>query len=253
VKKLFLSTALFAIFATLVSANAADLPAKAVPYNPPPPPMFTWTGFYVGGEVGGVWAQDKGSVVNPGIPVADFAPFTLNMSSVIGGGHVGMNVQVSYWVIGLEGSIDATHLHLTTTIPGGLCPLFCPAATTNSNLQESVRGRLGVAVDRMMVYGTGGVAFTNIKNTYNTTPIGGAFVSITDQRTGWTAGAGFAYAVTNNWSVRAEYRFTDFGTVGDKSNTAFFPATTINRHITESQAELGLSYKFDVAALGAMH
>jgi outer membrane immunogenic protein len=57
------------------------------------------------------------------------------------------------------------------------------------------------------------------------------------------AGAGAAFAVTNNWSVRAEYRHSDFGDVVDKSSVAFFPATNLNRHVTEDQVQAGFSYK----------
>jgi outer membrane immunogenic protein len=104
---------------------------------------------------------------------------------------------------------------------------------------------VGVAFDRVLIYATGGFATTTITNTYDTTAFGGGFASISTSRTGPTAGGGIQYAVTNNLSVRGEYRHTDFGSFVDKSSVAFFPATNLNRHITENQAQVGLSYKFD--------
>jgi outer membrane immunogenic protein len=221
-------------------AFAADMPLKAPP--PPMAPAFSWTGLYVGAQVGYAWARDNGSIENPGVPVAILFPFTVDMTGVIGGGHIGYNMQFNQWVIGVEGSVDGTDLKSAFTV--GVCPLFCGNATTKLGLQSSVRGRVGVAFDRILLYATGGVAFADIKNTYDTTAFGGGFASIDKTHTGWTAGGGLAYAVTNNWSLRAEYRYSDFGSFIDKSSVAFFPATNLNRHVTESQAQAGVSYKF---------
>jgi outer membrane immunogenic protein len=224
------------------SAFAADLPVKAPPM-PAPPPAYSWSGFYVGGQVGWARVNDDGSIVNPGIPFPPpiNIPFTVNTSGVIGGGHAGFNWQHGMWVFGLEGSVDGANLSKSFQV--GICPLFCGAATTKIGLQESVRGRLGVAFDRVLIYGTGGVAFANITNTYDTTAFGGGDASIGGVRTGWTAGAGFGFAVTNEWFLLAEYRHSDFGNVVDKSSVAFFPATNLNRHVTEDQVQLGVSLK----------
>jgi outer membrane immunogenic protein len=227
------------------SAFAADLPVKAAPMAPVMAPVFSWTGFYIGGHVGGVWGRDDGSITNPGVPVAINLPFTINAQNVIGGGHAGFNVQVSQFVFGVEGSVDWTGLRKSFVV--GVCPLFCGNATTKTDYQAAFVGRAGIAFDRLLLYGSGGVAFTNITNTYDTTPFGGGFASISQDRTGWTAGAGLEYAVTNNWLVRGEYRYTDFGNFVDKSSVAFFPATNVNRHLTENQAQIGLSYKFGMS------
>jgi outer membrane immunogenic protein len=103
---------------------------------------------------------------------------------------------------------------------------------------------VGIAVDRALFYATGGWAVARITNTYDTTAFGGGFASLSHTRDGWTAGGGIDYAVTNNWSLLAEYRYSDFGTFIDRSAVAFFPATTVSRHFTENQLEGGVSYKF---------
>src|ERR1700689_2977779 len=91
------------IAAPLSTASAADMPLKAPPA--PPPPVFSWTGFYVGAQVGGAWGHDHASIQNPGPPPVCI-PFTVNTSGGMGGFHAGYNYQVSQWVFGLEGSID---------------------------------------------------------------------------------------------------------------------------------------------------
>lgn len=221
------------------SALAADMAVKALA---PPLPVFTWTGIYIGAQVGYAWGHDNASIENPGLPVAIFLPFTVDTKSVIGGVHVGYNLQYSHWVFGLEGSVDWKNLNKTFVV--GICPLFCGTSTFHSGVQGSIRGRLGVAFNQVLLYATGGVAIIGINNTYDTTAFGGGFAGIDKTHVGWTIGGGIAYAVTNNWSVRAEYRYSDFGSFIDKSSVAFFPATNLNRHFTESQAQAGLSYKF---------
>jgi outer membrane immunogenic protein len=226
------------------SAVAADMPLKAAPL-PAPVPVFSWTGFYIGAQVGWAGAHDDASIVNPGVPVAINLPFTVDMNGVIGGGHIGYNLQFGHWVWGIEGTVDGADLNKTFTV--GICPLFCGTATTDLGLQGSIRGRLGYAFDRLLVYGTGGAAIADITNTYDTTAFGGGFASIEQTRVGWTAGAGLEYALDNNWSVRTEYRFSDFGKVVDTSTVAFFPATNLNRHVTQNQVQFGASYRFDAS------
>jgi outer membrane immunogenic protein len=239
-KKLLLTTTALITLAAAGAAGAADMPVKAPPMVVPV--AYSWTGFYIGGQVGGVWGHDDGSIVNPA-PIAVNIPFVVNMSGVIGGAHAGYNLQISQFVFGIEGSVDGTNMQKTFQV--GTCPLFCGTATTKTDVQGSIRGRVGVAFDRALLYATGGVTVTNITNTYDTTAFGGGFASLSTSRTGPTVGGGLQYAITNNLSVRGEYRYTDFGSFVDKSSIAFFPATNLNRHLTESQAQVGLSYKLD--------
>ena len=232
-----------AIIALAGSAFAADMPAKAPAYQAPVPMIYNWTGLYVGGQIGGVWAHDSGSIVNPGIPVAINVPFAIDASGVIGGGHIGYNWQFGQWVLGVEGSADWTNLNKDSIV--GVCPLFCAFTNTKSDWRGSARGRAGWAFDRFLVYATGGWAVAHITNTYNTTPFGGGFASISRTQNGWTAGGGIDYAIDKNWSLLAEFRYSDFGKFTDQSSVAFFPATTVNHHVTEVQGQVGFSYKFD--------
>lgn len=219
-------------------AFAADLGHGPPPAPvPPPPPVFSWTGFYIGAEVGGAWARNTDSELYlNGVPNGDTAGS--NPSGVIGGGLVGFNYQLGSVVFGLEGDAEGSDLKAT-----GIYTLAAPdSVTSNTDFQGSIRGRLGVAVDRWLVYGTGGVAFAHTQYDYNCV---GCFPqtseSFDNTRTGWTLGAGIEYAFTNNWIGRVEYRYADFGHQTD--NVTMWNLQERQR-LTENIVQVGLLYKF---------
>jgi outer membrane immunogenic protein len=247
-----------------VALTGPAFAAEPLPPPPPPPPVFTWTGVYIGGQIGGVWGSGALSNFN------GFDPFTgafINSSlggtpsGVIGGGHVGAQVQINQWILGVEGSVDGTSL--TKTVNAAF-PNFLGGSVitthTTADVQGSIRGKLGIAWDRFMIYGTGGVAFGGFNTDFTVTSPG--FVTVrgvvvpaffasnnfSTTRVGWTAGGGAQYAFTPNWWVFAEYRFSDFGTI---RNGAFpnLPTGVIfngSRRIQENQVQAGFSYKFDL-------
>jgi outer membrane immunogenic protein len=218
-------------------ALSADLPSRAPPpVYIPPTPIFTWTGIYLGGQVGYAWGTQRANVL---LPDGTTLFNSYSAEGVIGGAHVGYNYQVNQWVLGIEGSVDGTSIS-KTFIPGGA---FGVSYTTSAPIQGSIRGRLGLAWDRVHLYATGGAAFAGVDATY-ASALG--TVSQSSTRVGWTVGGGIEYAVTNNWSVRAEYRYSDFGSYSHSPAGVFIggPAT-VNRHFTQNQVQVGFSYKFD--------
>jgi outer membrane immunogenic protein len=254
----------FAAAATLAGTAFAAEPPPA----PPPVPVFTWTGVYIGGQIGGAWGGDNffytgfdpltGLAFNPSAFVSP--------SGVIGGAHVGANYQIDKpgagFVLGLEGSVDGTSLHSTGAASLGALGGGSVSASTNTDIQGSIRGRFGIAWDRLLLYGTGGVAFGGFNTSYSTTGNNGgapffASNSFSNTRTGWTAGGGLDYAITNNWSVFAEYRYTSFGTVENNglAATAFATVPRLTggvlnstRTLNQNQVQVGFSYKFDINA-----
>src|SRR5271166_1224614 len=95
------------------TAVAADLPTRAPPpIYVPPVPIFTWTGVYVGAQIGYAWGTVN---AHAGDLFGDFRTFSLNNDGVIGGGHIGYNLQLNQFVIGLEGDVDGSSLSKTTT------------------------------------------------------------------------------------------------------------------------------------------
>lgn len=195
-----------AIVGTLLIGNssfAADLAVKA-----PPAPLaqvFTWTGCYIGVHVGGGRSEETVSVpqILPGISV------TGHTSGVLGGGQAGCNLQFGgNWLIGFEGEGSAAGLRgdITQTIVG-----VTGTAHAQTDWLASATGRLGWVWDRVLIYGKGGVAWAG--NRYaDVIPQFLEQESASETRPGWTAGAGIEWAFWNNWSVKGEYDYYDFGT-----------------------------------------
>lgn len=242
-RKYLLATA--AAIAALGPALAADLPLPPPP--PPPVPIFTWTGIYAGAQIGYTWARDNTNftTLDPDRP---FFPANTAPSGVIGGAHIGYNLQINQWLLGLEGSVDGTSKRQSIFQAGtpGFLHAVHPDLTvrTGADIEGSIRLRLGVAWNQLLIYATGGVAFAGLRNDYTLGP----FLlteSISRTRAGWTVGGGIQYALTNNWSARVEYRYSDFGSYNDFP-FAILASLPIARHtLTQNQVQVGVSYKFD--------
>ena len=132
-------------------------------------------------------------------------------------------------------------------------------ASSNAGVQGSVRGRLGIAFDRLLLYGTGGVAITSFNTTYFDTTgfftgVPGTNTTISNTRAGFTFGGGVEYAVTDNWSVQAEYRYSKFGHIiglsvrqSEQLCAPIRAAIVVAQHyLNESQVQVGFSYRFDM-------
>jgi opacity protein-like surface antigen len=248
----------FAAAATLAGTALAAEPPPA----PPPVPVFTWSGVYIGGQIGGAWGTDNVSFsgTDNALNLAS-GSFGDGPQGVTGGGHVGYNLQVNSWFVGgREASVDGTSLRKTVVVPlADFAQTGSMTASSNAGVQGSIRGRIGIAFDRVLLFGTGGVAITSFNTSYTDTTgfftgVPGTNATISNTRAGWTVGGGVEYAVTNNWSVQAEYRFSDFGHTND--NPFSNPNATVGlppggffaaeHHLTESQVQAGFSYRFDM-------
>ena len=223
-------------------ASAADLPRKAPAYTPPPlPPAFTWTGCYIGAHAGGGWGDKTISVPSllPGVSE------TGHVDGFLGGGQVGCNLQFGgNWVIGIEGEGSAADIRgdLTRTILG-----ITGTGSAKTNWIASATGRLGWAWDRWLIYGKGGAAWAH--DEYSVfIPVFPEQGSASETRTGWTVGVGVEWAFWNNWSVKAEYDYYDFGTssvilVGTFAGAPIaVPGVEIRQRI--SVGKLGINYRF---------
>lgn len=244
-------------------ALAADMPVKAPVYKAAPAPMFNWSGFYVGGNVGGHWGSDSDPAVfgvndwfGGGADTSAAAnawPHTLKPSGFAGGGQVGYNWQISNFVFGAEADIfgltGTSSRNVTFPLNGGTGASFV-GDSASVKWMATLRARGGLAFDRVLLYVTGGAAFSNwsINHTYSDT-VGATPTNVTNSttRTGWTVGAGLEYALTNNWTLRGEYLYADFGTFNNSLTMNAPPSGFTVLHpdrLTENIGRAAINYKF---------
>ncbi|MBL8567834.1 MAG: porin family protein [Phreatobacter sp.] len=229
-KKFLLAGAAIAALAT--GAQAADLGSPRGPIAAAVvAPVFNWSGVFVGAQIGYGWGRTAVAANT----LADSGSYSTN--GVTGGVHLGYNWQINNIVLGLVTDIEASSLR-------GSARATNVDYFTRLNWQGSTRARLGVAVDRVHVYATGGVAYAGLD--YRAINIGAPVgVSASGARFGWTVGAGVEYAITPNWVASLEYRYTDFGR--RNVNYAGSPVTAITNasfKTTTHTVRLGVSYLF---------
>jgi outer membrane immunogenic protein len=215
--------------AAVTQAYAADLPP---PMAPPPrapaaympvSPAYNWSGFYIGLNAGYGFGNS-----NWNDPVfGTSGSFSVNGGQA--GATLGYNYQISQLVLGIEGDYDWQNVRGSSGLPCGSCD-------TASNWIATVRGRVGYAFDRIMVYGTGGAAFTDVEASFAALPWQ------TNTKVGWTAGAGIEGAITDNLTAKIEYLYADFGNTS--CGAANCGGTTTSVKFNESMVRAGLNYKF---------
>jgi outer membrane immunogenic protein len=221
---------------SVYSAAAADLPVRKAP--PPvapvasaPAAIYNWTGFYVGGQLGAGFSHSRWSDPFNG------AHNTFNSGAgFIGGAQLGGNVQFNMLVLGIEGDFTWTGLK------GSGIDSIGNAISTNVDWTSTVTGRAGVAFDRVLLYGKGGVAFAQDKNGF--TDIFGNGANTTLTRTGWTAGAGIEYGITRNLSAKIEYDYLGFGSQALNFTTPTTPLYTSNAALNVQEIKAGLNFRF---------
>jgi len=220
--------------ACVCSVQAADLPVRQVPAPVAPiayaPPIYNWSGFYVGGNIGGGFANSSWSDPFTG------ANDTFSKDGFLGGGQIGANAQFNWLVVGIEGDFDWTGLKGSGTDSMG------NSINTETQWTSTVTGRIGAAFDRLLVYGKGGVAFADDKSSL--TDIAGGTASTSQTRTGWTAGAGLEYALSENWTAKLEYDYLGFGSETLNLPTPTFPAYTSSASLNVQEVKVGINYKF---------
>jgi len=226
------------------------------------PPTFDWTGPYVGAHIGYGWgsADTRFSPLPNAAQFRALAPTTLgpDPSGLVGGVHAGYNYQVGRFVMGIEADFSGSGMSGSTTMApiirndGTPAPSGFLSTSQETNWFGTLRPRLGWAVvPNLLVYGTGGLAYGDVSYSANTDfrPNGAAFypVSISKTKVGWTAGGGIEYALSRNWTIRAEYLFTDLGSESVAANPAIvLPPFQVGYKwdTTINILNLGISYKF---------
>ena len=308
-KKLLLGGIALSSLLTAISASAADLP-PASSYKAPPllAPVYSWTGFYVGANIGYSWGNAhtdlsgsansvslQGSafqITNPPAPFADSSSRRLN--GLIGGEQIGLNYQFSpKWVLGFEFDIQGSGERGSRTVvdpfsatvcggaaagPGG--PPFCFFTTTATGTVTTgydakidwfgtARGRVGYLInDQVLLYGTGGVAYGNVK-LLGTTTVSAALVGIpptsalaafsgSKTNAGFAVGGGvegrFSNGLPSGWTWKLEYLYVDLGSLdtvalGTSPSTAptvlslSLGTVTTHTRFIDNIVRVGLNYK----------
>jgi outer membrane immunogenic protein len=236
------------------------MPLKA----PPPVPVFSWTGCYIGAQIGyglGVSRHTSAGAFN-GVPNGTAGYDITNRFNVfggLGGGELGCNYQVGAWVWGVEvdGSWvakDGQSNDLFYAVPG---TFFNPGwiSKTSERWNAMARGRIGYAVDKWLWYVTGGVTWAGLDINTNNSALPLALPTQTfierNNRVGWVVGFGTEYAVAYGWSVKWETLYTDYGTFrafdGVNVGICGSAVNCTNRDVRyyEWVSRVGLNYKFD--------
>jgi outer membrane immunogenic protein len=246
-------------------ALAADLPMRAAPYTKAPvyvEPVFNWTGFYIGGNLGYSWGRssDTSTITNGAGTVLFTSAGKTDLDGIVGGGQIGYNWQMQNWVWGVEADIQGTGEKGTRNF---ICPretCLPPAALVLPDLAAgltqkldwfgTVRGRVGVlAAPKVLLYATGGFAYGDVKTGETVGALTGFSTSTTNF--GWTVGAGVEGAIGGNWTAKLEYLYVDLGHVSGSFLTTITGlggtplSANYNSRITDNVLRVGINYKFD--------
>jgi outer membrane immunogenic protein len=241
-KRILLTTVSLGVLGLVSPVLGADLPT----YTKAPvvaSPVYDWSGFYVGVFGGGGWGNHN--INNATGPASSFADYTANYSSQggVAGGEAGFNLQSGNIVVGIEadGFWSGMRGDDAAAVAAGKFPI---ASVDADNLRwgGTLRARGGIAVDRWMLFFTGGWAFGDIVHT-NTDPVLGVD-QFTVHSNGLTSGGGIQYALMNNLIGKVEYRYYNFNGYNRPGNpltpNGQLPFTT---ETTYSVITVGLDYK----------
>jgi outer membrane immunogenic protein len=277
-RKLTLSAVLAGALATGFAgqATAADLPVKA---PAPVVAVSSWTGLYIGGEIGAQWGDANWTTTCLGFsgvlcsangqPLAGnpffvdaSSPRTFHPLAARLGTYVGYNWQFApNWLIGIEGDIAFAWQDGNKSSSVGIvgCTIFCgfqavgpgiDRSTVHMQWDSALRARLGyLATPDLLLYVAGGAAFQavgmNLQCSFGIWCVTNRSSTNTDILPGWTVGGGLEYKYMNHWIFRGEYRYSEF----DRFNTVFFPSTvdsvSSNLKLRTHIATFGISYLFN--------
>jgi outer membrane immunogenic protein len=247
----------FAAVAAMIGTPvlAADMAVKAPPMLPPP--VFSWTGFYAGAEIGGGWATQQTTIVTqpsatPAFPPGDVLN-PINLSGALGGLYGGYNYQVNQVVFGIDG--DYTWANLSGT-GSDISPVPGNGDVANHwdrmNWVATVAGRLGYAYNNWLFFAKGGWAWAGFDGfTTTSSPAGVLLNSSTTSstRNGWTVGTGAEWGFAAHWSAKLEYDYVGFNTsataiteTSAATGAVTFPTRSTTSHLNMVKA--GVAYRF---------
>jgi outer membrane immunogenic protein len=218
-------------------ASAADLPRKAPAYVPPPPPPVTWTGCYIGANIGGAFSHASLSGVAGTV--------SSNGDGFAGGGQIGCDYQFTGgFVVGIRNMFDGTSNKRSGTI--GVGPATGAVVNFNNQWFDTLTGRIGYSFQpAWLLYLQGGGAWAHTST--NVTFAGVQIGQTSRTGTGWTIGGGAEWMFAPHWSVFLEGNYMDFGSrSGTVVGTTFCvaPGCGYSAKATETTVLVGVNYRF---------
>jgi len=267
-KRLLLASMALLALTGAQAAMAADMPPGVV-YPALPPQPFTFTGFHVGGTVGGALGSSKytetpsGTFVTlPPVVISNIAAVGTSSTAprgVIGGAELGYDWQVGHFVLGFETDFSGWDMSSSAGVrgvgtpgskkPGPKATTFSSAISTKSNWLFTARPRAGFVNGNMLLYLTGGLAVSSIDFSQSIL-LGGTGPTLAGSsastQAGWTAGGGIEYALSWNWMIKAEYLYVRFPnqSVAQVDSAAPAATGTATGNLTASILRAGFDYRF---------
>lgn len=254
---------LFFCLSSVVSVSFAGSMGDLATYDQ------NWSGFYVGGNLGGIWSDFNGSASTSAASIipASFQIYNANSSSVIGGGQLGYNWQMQRLILGTEVSVDGMNLSQSHTLTSAEVPNLITWDYTAGDIFSSKMdwqvewvGRIGVPVQKWLPYGLAGVAFTQAEVQAVIVPVtqGGVFFpgtsgSSTKTLVGGVVGVGTDYAISDHIRAGLEYRYSFYGNetyplgvnaVGPVGSGFVLSPMSANMNMNTSQVVARLNYQF---------
>ncbi len=236
------AAAILGVFLLGKAAYAADPYYYGGYKDPAPPPPVSyapsWQGFYVGGNVGGLWSQIAAAdnvvfVVQPSMTVQSNQ--SVNPSGVFGGAQLGYNVMTGNYLLGIESDIGwmDTGGKGTFTLPH---PAHSITVSSSGGWYGDITARGGVAYGDALFYAKGGFAF--LTGGVNVSDLADGIYQNSGMFTGWTVGAGMEYMINPRWSIKAEYLYFNL----DNNNCCFSSARQFDDKVTMQTVKLGFNF-----------
>jgi outer membrane immunogenic protein len=231
-KKFLLGTVALVALGATVPALAADLGARNN-YTKAPvyaAPLYNWTGFYIGGHIGGAFSSDNN--------FNGLVAGNNGNGRFLGGLQAGADYQFApNWVAGIEGQYSWLGNNSSVIFPGGYI------YTNNQRALGSVTGRLGYTWGPALLYVKGGYAYSDNNETVTLGGVATPFALNAGHSNGYTVGAGLEYMFAQNWSAKAEYQYYDFGNSRFTAPVPLVPFGSFRND--DHTVKVGLNYRFN--------
>jgi outer membrane immunogenic protein len=247
------------VLATAASAADMPVPGPAPAYYPPAyrPVIYDWTGLYGGVHLGAGLLEDQVTTTTTTALQPSGTQTKLSPFAAVAGAQAGFNYQIQQVVVGAESTFTWSDISGTQATVSPL-PTFSETSISKPRWYATATGKFGFAANDFLFYAKGGAAWMGVNYTQATSTGTGNVSSqtITDTRSGFTAGGGIEFGMTENLSARLEYDYLNFGTKNytfANLNTAPAPLVLpVAIRSSTSLITVGINYRFNWGGGGAV-